>query len=242
MSRKLDVLKQLEIEVDQVDRISSKAKVLTQTQIEPVDVIRLFGAETVHLVQTVFVSNGPRSARRVVFCGADAETGSTSLCADAARALATITDKAVCIVDADVRLQGLSSMLGVDCAIPSSNPISVRDRCVQLDDNLWLADAALLVNPSGSLLYASELRHRFKQLADQFDYVLVDAPAVGVGTDAALFVETVGAAILVIEANSTRRHTALRAKESLEATGARLLGTVLRNRTFPIPESLYKRI
>jgi Mrp family chromosome partitioning ATPase len=77
---------------------------------------------------------------------------------------------------------------------------------------------------------------------DAFDYLLVNAPGIGVSRDAALVGEVVGAAILVVEANATRRQTARRAKESLEAAGVRLLGTVLRNRSFPIPESIYKRL
>jgi polysaccharide biosynthesis transport protein len=92
------------------------------------------------------------------------------------------------------------------------------------------------------LLPIAELRRRFEQFANEFDYVLVDTPAIGGGPDATLIIEIVGAAILIVEANVTRRQSARRAKESVETTGARLLGTVLRNRTFPIPESLYKRL
>jgi Mrp family chromosome partitioning ATPase len=45
--------------------------------------------------------------------------------------------------------------------------------------------------------------------------------------------------ILVIEAHRTRRLAAQKALMNLRATGARLLGTVLIERTFPIPARLY---
>jgi len=48
--------------------------------------------------------------------------------------------------------------------------------------------------------------------------------------------------VLVLEANATRRVAALSAKEALEAAGVRLLGTVLNDRTFPIPEKLYRKL
>jgi Mrp family chromosome partitioning ATPase len=48
--------------------------------------------------------------------------------------------------------------------------------------------------------------------------------------------------ILVLSALRTRRATALRAKEMLEGAHARLLGTILTDRVFPIPESLYRRL
>jgi Mrp family chromosome partitioning ATPase len=45
-----------------------------------------------------------------------------------------------------------------------------------------------------------------------------------------------------VQANSTRRETARKAKESLESAKVKLLGAVLNKRTFPIPEALYRKI
>ncbi len=242
MSRNFELLKQLEIEVDQANPLRTPTDGIATKQASSADAARLFGAETVHLVQTVFLSAAQRSSRRVVFCGVDGENGSSSVCATAARALCAISDKSVCLVDADVRLQCLSSIFGVHTSVTFPTSASVRERCAHIESNLWLADVDLLVNDAGALLPTAELRHRFGQLEDAFDYVLVDAPAVGLSRDAALVGEIVGTAILVVEANSTRRQSARRAKETLEAAGVRLLGTILRNRSFPIPESLYKRL
>jgi Mrp family chromosome partitioning ATPase len=48
--------------------------------------------------------------------------------------------------------------------------------------------------------------------------------------------------IFVVEANSTRRETTKRFKESLEEVRVRVLGVVLNDRTFPIPESVYRKL
>jgi Mrp family chromosome partitioning ATPase len=48
--------------------------------------------------------------------------------------------------------------------------------------------------------------------------------------------------VLVLEANSTRRVAARKAKQALEASSVRVLGTVLNNRTFPIPEKIYRML
>jgi Mrp family chromosome partitioning ATPase len=242
MSRNFELLKQLEIEVDQASPLRTETDAITAKQVSSADAARLFGSETVHLVQTVFLSTTQRSSRRVIFCGVDDENGSSSVCANAAKALTAISDKSVCMVDADLRLQCLSSIFGIHRSVPFPNSSSVRERCVRIEGNLWLADADLLVDDAGALLSIAELKHRFTQLEDAFDYLLVDAPAVCAGRDAALVGEAVGTAILVIEANTTRRQTARKAKVSLETAGIRLLGTVLRNRSFPIPESIYKRL
>jgi hypothetical protein len=46
----------------------------------------------------------------------------------------------------------------------------------------------------------------------------------------------------LLEANSSGRDAAQRAKFGLEATNVRLLRAVLNNRTFPIPEAIYRKL
>jgi Mrp family chromosome partitioning ATPase len=48
--------------------------------------------------------------------------------------------------------------------------------------------------------------------------------------------------VLVLEANATRRDAARRVKEILNAANVSVLGVVLNNRTFPIPDVLYRRL
>ena len=73
-----------------------------------------------------------------------------------------------------------------------------------------------------------------------FDYVVFGAH---VG-DCAIpfFCQACDGAVLVIRANDTRREAALRAKETVLSFDAELLGAVLVNRTFPVPEAIYRRL
>jgi len=48
--------------------------------------------------------------------------------------------------------------------------------------------------------------------------------------------------VLILEADRTRRDTARRIKESLAVANAKVLGVVLNNRSYPIPEPLYSRL
>jgi len=48
--------------------------------------------------------------------------------------------------------------------------------------------------------------------------------------------------VVAVEANCTRRDSAKRVKETLLAANVNLLGVVLNNRTFPIPEAIYQRL
>jgi hypothetical protein len=47
---------------------------------------------------------------------------------------------------------------------------------------------------------------------------------------------------LVIQADRTRRVTAQKAKEILQAANVKVLSTALSERTFPIPEAIYRNL
>jgi non-specific protein-tyrosine kinase len=68
-----------------------------------------------------------------------------------------------------------------------------------------------------------------ERLKERADMLLFDAPPVVVVTDAAVLAGKVDGVLLVVNAGSTRRQLALRAKELLERVNARLVGAVLTN-------------
>ena len=201
------------------------------------------GEEMLRLIQRIFLSGNRSAPRQVVFCGVDDENGSSSVCARAGQTLAANSSRPVCLVDANVRSPRLSNLLGVEGTNPFSGPSApLREQCVKIGGNLWLAGPNILAEKSRVLLPPGQLKERLSQLRSEFEYMLIDAPGTSVCGDAQLLGQVVDAAILVIEASSTRRLPARKAKEALDAAGVRLLGTVLYNRSFPIPEGLYKRL
>jgi Mrp family chromosome partitioning ATPase len=201
------------------------------------------GEEVLRLIQRIFLSANGSVPRQVVLCGVDGENGSSSVCAMAGRTLAANSSRPVCLVDANVRSPRLSGIFGVDGMTPfSGQSAPLREQCVKVGGNLWLAGPNILADNSRVLLPPVQLKERLARLRETFEYMLIDAPGTSVCGDAQLLGLVADAAILVIEANSTRRLTARKAKETLDAAGVRLLGTVLHNRSFPIPEMLYKRL
>lgn len=244
MSRNFDLLAEVERERD-ANAKSAKAQLLNvraaQTDFATRDFSENGGIEMLHLVNNVFLSANADSPHQVVFCGVDDNCGSSAVCANAARILAAKSAKSVCLVDANLRLPRLTGLLEVNKTIQLSPPSPViPDKSVEVGGNLWLVNTGFLTDSNGALLPLDDLRPRIKQLNDSFEYLLIDAPATSVSGDAAIIGQLVDAAILVIEAGRTRRLNAGKAKEAFDAAGVQLLGTVLRNRSFPIPEKLYK--
>ncbi len=244
MSSAFELLRQAEVDAEQASTIPSRADLgrpIAKGKMlkEPGN---YFNEEISRLVQTMFLSGNSRAPRQLVFCGVDDGKGSTIVCANTGRALAA-RGESVCLLDAHAREPRLARFFGVEERelIPREG-LATRERCVQLSPHLCLAGANMVRDDSGALASVTDLKILLAKLQGIHGTVLIDAPATGTSRDAALLGQVADAAILVIEANKTRKIAARKAKEFLERSGVQLLGSVLNNRTFPIPEALYRRL
>ncbi len=203
--------------------------------------------EMAHLIQRVFMSS-EQAPRQVLFCSVDEQDGSTSVCARVGRLLAAQGAKTVCMVDANTRQPRLSNLYGV----PSARPFGTRTHSPlpsthRIDTNLWLVGAEAAVgrvalSSATNTLPVHILKEQLIRLRGEYDYVLIDAPAMRHSEDAAVLGSIVDGAILVVRAGMTRRIAARRAKQTLEDAGVSVLGAVLHDRVFPIPEAIYRRL
>jgi hypothetical protein len=113
------------------------------------------------------------------------------------------------------------------------------------EDDIQIAKAVRRLAGLGSrenLHNVALLRSRLGQLRREFDYAVIHAEPVGESDSAALLAHLTDGVVLAVEAHRTRRMTAIRIREHLVAANARLLGVVLQDRTFPIPQKIYRRL
>jgi Mrp family chromosome partitioning ATPase len=202
--------------------------------------------EAVRLVQRVFLLPDAHVPRTVVFSSVQGN-GSSEICFRAGEALASQGAASVCLVDANLRTPSLHRLLGVPSfpglvdVTAMSGPIKGYTMRIA-GGNLWLLPSGSSAAAAHGLFASDRLRLRLAELREQFDYVLIDAPPVGSNSDAVVLGQMADGVILVVEANSTRRETARMAKEIFEGAKVNLLGAILNNRTFPIPESIYHKL
>ena len=213
----------------------------------PLDLKAMALQEEIKLVQRVFFATDVGANRAIVFSGVENGEGSARICARAGETLATQVQSSVCVVDANLHSPwlhqyfGTPNILGLSEAVLQNGPI--RNFAQQLaKSNLWLIPCGAAGANSLALLNPNGVRARFEELRTQFEYVLINAPPMNVFADSALLGQFSDGVILVVEANSTRRETAQRLKENLEAANVQVLGVVLNNRRFPIPESVYRKL
>jgi len=197
-------------------------------------------SELSHLVQHVFLG-ALESRRTVIFCGVDRESAAISswICTQAAELLAGRVPGFVCIVDSN-----LESLSGKPSEVEKSafdiggggGAANFPGTLLRVRGNLWLSSDKA---PAGE---RNGMAARIEQLRKTFEYVLVDAPAVSGNSETPIFGRAADGVVMVLEAFSTRREAALKAKERIQASGGKLIGIVLNDRRFPIPEKLYRRL
>jgi hypothetical protein len=195
-------------------------------------------SEILKLVHVLFLSS-ENAPHHVLFCGVNKRNGSGRICEATARVLANEISTPVCLVEADEA----RSMNVEMTPAPLPNTTASRGSIAQkIDRNLWAVTNRDLRSVAGSPCGIEQVCASLLSLRKEFGYVLVDAPPLGANTTASVLGQVMDGIVLALEANSTRRVTARNAKQTLDAARVRILGTVLNNRTFPIPEKLYRRL
>ena len=86
------------------------------------------------------------------------------------------------------------------------------------------------------------MERRLSDFRLDFDYTVLHAPPAALYSETAIMGRLNDGVALVIEAHRTRRVTAQKAKQVLQAANVKVLGTVLSERTFPIPEAIYRHL
>ena len=203
-------------------------------------------AEIAKLVQRLFSPAGSAAAPRIVsFSGLSRDDRSGWICARVSEVLAERADASVCVVDANLWSPQLhihfatANSYGLRDGLAENGPI--RNFALPLRrPNHWLIPTGSIRPGAGYSL--DRCRERFLELRESFDHILISAPALSREAEATFLAQLSDGVVLIVEANQSRREAVRRVKEQFESGKVRLLGAVLDQRTFPIPEKLYRRL
>lgn len=197
------------------------------------------------LVRSVFLPGWPRPAHQVVFSAADEYSDGGSLCFRAAELLANEGRVNVCLVEANLRKPTLEQSFGGTCtdgAASGPAPGTMRKSSRQIQQNLWLVPRDAFFGTPDNAANLPWLRSRMGELRREFDYSVIHGSPAGESGGSSLLAHLADGLVLTVDAERTRRATAQRARQQLASSNVRLMGAVLLDRSFPIPERLYRRI
>lgn len=196
------------------------------------------------LVRQVFIPGWPKPARQVVFSAVDPEADISAICMQVGLALSAQVKGTTCLVEANLTGPGLEQVLaknGLDL-VPNQERTTLRDSSRRLSNELWLISRSAFLGENENSWSGCWLRDRLAELRQTFDYTVLYGPPAGTCSEASLLASLCDGMVLVLEADSTRRVAAQKVKEKLHSANARLLGAILSERTFPIPEAIYRKL
>jgi protein-tyrosine kinase len=200
--------------------------------------------QIIKLGQQLFLpASGPR---RVVFAGTEPNCGCSWICARVAENLASQGRGSVCVVDCNLRSPGIHQQFGsenhhgLSDALVGTGPI--MEYAHRWSQNLWYVSCGSSAESGLRMLGSDRMRSRLAELKATFDYVLIDAAPMNTSNDAIVLGGLSDGVVLMLKANASRRETARKAVHELQTANVHVLGAVLNQRTFPIPEALYKRL
>jgi hypothetical protein len=198
--------------------------------------------------------------RQVVFSAVEAETDVRSICRQVGEALVAETTGTVAVMggfprlvrDAENRDLGNHDVENEDPEnqdadineMPEEGTMAgnippLRRIATRVRGNLWLVPGAAT---DGDRLTTASLHSYLGELRREFQYSIVEAQPAGESNETTAMAQFADGIILVVSARNTRRVTARKVAQALDGAQARLLGTVLTDREFPIPERLYRRL
>ncbi len=153
------------------------------------------------------------------------------------------TDGVNClIIDSDLRMPSLTDYLGIETDKGLSHV---------LDGTATLAESIVKLEPSGlhilgggdarndvaELISGPKFKEILREAREMFDYIIIDAPPLGIFADAMVLINHADAAMLVVRANRTRYSVIERLLDPMPRD--RFLGVVLNQSEDVLQESHY---
>jgi exopolysaccharide transport family protein len=190
-------------------------------------------AEAFKSIRTnVLFSSAEDGMRTVVVTSSGPGEGKSIVSANLAVALAQAGQR-VLLLDGDMRRPRVHEIFGTEQEPGVSNiltggakPSEAIKRCPTVH-GLWLLPSGHIPPNPAELLGSHRFREFIGSLEEHFDWVVIDSPPVLVVTDSSIVANHASGVVFVVGSDKTSRQAARTAVEQLDATNARIIGSVL---------------
>ena len=157
--------------------------------------------------------------------------GKSTVLANLAVSFANL-DKKVLIMEGDLRnpsvhrMFNISNIKGLTDILLQNKVFADCVHCTDVKKLHVLTCGAIPPNPS-EMLSSKKIRDFIESLREYYDYIFIDAPPIGIVTDAGIISTFTDGCIFVVGAGDADIEMAKVSKERLEKVGANILGVVL---------------
>jgi capsular exopolysaccharide synthesis family protein len=191
-------------------------------------------------LRTRILQSGERlQTRAIVITSAGVAEGKTLTALNLAWLLAQTEGVRALIIDSDLRQPCATDYLGIEATVGLSEVLGgqlrVEDAIVRLDPaGLYLLPGGKPRDDVAELLSGPSYARLLSDVRRMFDYIIIDAPPLGIFTDANVLMNRADGALLVVRAGKTKYNELDKLLEQLPKE--RLMGVVL-NRAEQQPDA-----
>lgn len=173
-----------------------------------------------------------KNVKTILVTSVQAHEGKTTIALELAKYLAQASKK-VLLVDADLRMSILASkytnargVMGLSQVLSGQATVEDAICATQVKGLDILLAGPYPPNPV-DLLDGDTFKDLVKDKREEYDYVLIDSPPLGIVVDAAVIGSVCDGAVLVISTGLVKYRHAQDVKDQLEKSGCKILGAVL---------------
>lgn len=198
------------------------------------------GNEAINTLCTNLTFSG-ENVKKIMLTSCHASEGKSFLTLNIVRTLAKLGKKVV-LVDLDLRKSVLArkhlafgestSVKGASHYLAGMVPMEQIIYSVVDTPDLYIVPCGRNVSNSLPLVSSPKLGEMLNQLAKEMDYVIIDAPPVGMLIDAAKVAACCDGTLLVINYNTIRKQELIDARDQILQSGCPILGTVINQADF----------
>ena len=176
-------------------------------------------------------SNLDKDLKIICITSSKKDEGKTTVLSNLGVSFAKI-DKKVLLIDADLRNPSISKMFDtsntqglMDILLGKRN---IQD-CIKKtkQENLYILTGGTIPPNPAEVLSSKKMSEFIESIKDEYDYIFIDSPPVGVVSDASIISAYSDGVIFVVGANEVDSNLAKIAKERLDSVKANIVGVIL---------------
>ena len=189
-------------------------------------------AEAFRTVRTnISFSDVDNEIQTILFTSTKQNEGKSTVIANVAYSFSKLENCKVLLMDLDLRNPSVHKMFGVSNTyglmdnLKSNRPL---EKCIhKIEENIHvLPTGAIPPNPT-EILSSKKMAKFLKDIKSHYDYIFIDAPPVGVVSDATIISSNVDGVMYVVGAKETDLSHAQVAIDNLKKADANIIGSVL---------------
>lgn len=189
-------------------------------------------AEAYRTVRTnISFSDVDNEIQTVLFTSTKQNEGKSTVIANVAYTFSKLENCKVLLMDLDLRnptvhkMFGVSNTYGLMDNLKNDRPL---EKCIhKIEENMHVLPTGSMPPNPAEVLSSKKMAHFLKNIKVHYDYIFIDAPPVGVVSDATIISKNVDGVMYVVGANETDLNHAQVAIENLRKADANIIGSVL---------------